>query len=582
MNGNNHQIEDKHKKYYIKLKDAFKAAQKGLDQNTKINACIVDVKLIQPLSNPVYLPKCAIVLQVQAKEKCNWLDEEVKLDFAAKAENKWIDTRTVTIPKEQLSFDGNDLKGILGFDLTFEEEEKNVTINYSGNSIAIQYIKYAALQLDTPNNAAKTKENFNPLYAKSEFREELKKAFPSAQFVINDESDWKSMLVPKSIKEDLENTAVIDLPQDLETLNKEELAELNKSIVGRKNQLSELNKMLKKTCQRYKSLEFNYEGEKAAIFDVDYHNNIEDASVAIEAIDGRVKVLEDLLKEVLDAHKKLQDAMMPTSPFVVAAKGLSKKLETFWVEVQEINARFDTYNNLTRTYADWKKELEDTTAQISSLTERSTVMWTDFSAIARTTQKETNKFEALLENYENLKNSISNFEKNEAFKDKKEGLEKAKDGFLEYEAGEDVFSKAEKKEFGLSDEEKKMLKDAGGSYSFEFTEPKLPLYDEKEGIELEDIRQGQVGDCYLLAALANLMGEDSHLIREMIEEKDDLYKVTLYQNGIPVEIEVDKKLMLLKTEETSFSGLQVPNKEIIGANPDDDIWVSIIEKLMSN
>ncbi len=97
-------------------------------------------------------------------------------------------------------------------------------------------------------------------------------------------------------------------------------------------------------------------------------------------------------------------------------------------------------------------------------------------------------------------------------------------------------------------------------------------------MELDDISQGQVGDCYLLAALANLTGEESHLIEEMIAEKEGKYIVTLYKSGIPVQIEIDKKLMVHKIKHKNNIGNTVIDEKYIANAPQDDIWASIIEK----
>jgi hypothetical protein len=537
------------------------------------------VKLIQPLTSPVYLPKCKVVLDVEVKEKCDWQNQEIKLTFATKIERKWTTTRTIVLSKEEWSFEGNDLKAVVTFELTFNDEEHNVTIDYGGSAVTVQYVKYAAMKLDSPSNATKTKENFNPLYAKPELREQIKAIFPKAIFLINPQTDWKSTLVSSSIKEDLESTVIVGLNQNLETLSKDELSALNGLIASRAKALTEANQIFKKTLQRYEGLEFNYDGEKSVIFDAAYHKNIEESRIAIHAIAERLKILKEVLTKVLDAQLELKRVTsMPPSPFVIASKEVSDKLKVFRVEVQEINARFDNYNDLSLSYEAWGKELNDTTLQLSALKENSIAMWTKLSAIEGLTDKETEKFEALQESYNNFQKTLSTSEKTKAFKEKKEGLEKAGDGFLEYKAREDRFSDAEKIEFGLTEEQKEDLEKAKGKAAFKFKKPDLSLYDKKDGIELEDIKQGQVGDCYLLSAIANLAENDSDLIQDMIEEKNNLYIVTFYQNGIPVKVEVDKKLMILKIEKINILGNKEITEEFIGTTPDDDIWVPIIEK----
>lgn len=111
-----------------------------------------------------------------------------------------------------------------------------------------------------------------------------------------------------------------------------------------------------------------------------------------------------------------------------------------------------------------------------------------------------------------------------------------------------------------------------------FKDPQKDLFD-ANGADLEDIKQGAVGDCYFLSALANLANEkDEHLLQEMIEEVGDKYIVTLHQNGIPVQIEVDKKLMYRQLQEGTELVGGGNDSDYIAAKPIGDSWVAIIEK----
>ncbi|WMX17290.1 C2 family cysteine protease [Aureispira sp. CCB-E] len=567
-------VSKKYHNYFVQLKPLFKTIQKRLKENDALEGCIIGAKLRHPLSDVLYMPKCQVVLEVEAKESCDWLSQEVDIEYANQERKT---TRKTTLKKEQFSFEGGNLQGKLTFELKFEQEEKFVTITYANNSFRIQKLEYTAIKLDTPSNAEKTKNNFSPLFAKEAFQKQLKEAFPSIKIIPNKEASWKTSFDPLSIQEDLANTVLVELPTELEELSMEDLGEKNVLISTRKFQLNTINLELKKALQRYEGLEFNYEGNnKTSIFDANYHKIIKETQVVIEHIDDRIQILENNLSLVQEAQISKKE--IKASPFLSLAHEVSNKLEYVWSEIIRIGERFSTYPDLMLSYDEWKIELENVRQEINSLTKVSQDSWNALDAIERQTDRERKKYAAIKENFDNLQQTISNLDKDTYYTDKKKGLENSDDGFLEYQQNEDEFSAKEQVTYGLSDDEKDKLKVIGGKATFEFKDPDLLLYDEQNGIELEDIKQGQVGDCYLLSALANLTEDESSLIKEMIEEKDGLYIVTLYQNGIPVQIEVDKKLMVLHREYPNLVGNIEKKDEYIGASPVNDIWVAILEK----
>lgn len=133
------------------------------------------------------------------------------------------------------------------------------------------------------------------------------------------------------------------------------------------------------------------------------------------------------------------------------------------------------------------------------------------------------------------------------------------DGKLEYREGENKVSEEEQKRFGDKNQAKVVFK-----------APQAPLFD--KGVQPEDVIQGGVGDCYLMAAMIMIAGEDTkHLIEEMIVEKGDLYIVTMYSNGMPVEVEVDKKTLWLEFYDGG-------GKADLGADTAKELWPAIVEK----
>jgi hypothetical protein len=67
-----------------------------------------------------------------------------------------------------------------------------------------------------------------------------------------------------------------------------------------------------------------------------------------------------------------------------------------------------------------------------------------------------------------------------------------------------------------------------------------PVSEAEEDLRADMIRQGQIGDCWLLAGLGAVVHTDSGLIRENLERNEDgSYTVTFYRDGTPVEITVE-------------------------------------------
>ncbi|WMX17415.1 C2 family cysteine protease [Aureispira sp. CCB-E] len=132
------------------------------------------------------------------------------------------------------------------------------------------------------------------------------------------------------------------------------------------------------------------------------------------------------------------------------------------------------------------------------------------------------------------------------------------DGTMEFAEGENIVSLDEKNKF----------KDKTIATTFDFEDTGKPVF--KDGPQKTDVKQGQVGDCYLMSALISLTKDNSDLLRSMIDDQGDKCVVTLHQGGVPIKVEVDKKLIIKKMPGYVDS---TP-----AAQYGDDIWVAIIEK----
>ena len=96
-----------------------------------------------------------------------------------------------------------------------------------------------------------------------------------------------------------------------------------------------------------------------------------------------------------------------------------------------------------------------------------------------------------------------------------------------------------------------------------------------DGPELEDIKQGKLGDCYLIAAMGAVAQRDPDIIRRMIRNNGDgTYTVTFHEldaNGHPirpVEVVVDGKLPTKDGKSPCFAS----------SSDKGELWPAIIER----
>jgi hypothetical protein len=94
-----------------------------------------------------------------------------------------------------------------------------------------------------------------------------------------------------------------------------------------------------------------------------------------------------------------------------------------------------------------------------------------------------------------------------------------------------------------------------------------PLF--MDGPEYNDVIQGQVGDCYFMAALSSLAQSDPGLIRQMIAPLGDgTYALRFYRGGQEVYLRVDAQLPTYLYTRQKYAQL----------TPDGELWVALAEK----
>lgn len=96
-----------------------------------------------------------------------------------------------------------------------------------------------------------------------------------------------------------------------------------------------------------------------------------------------------------------------------------------------------------------------------------------------------------------------------------------------------------------------------------------------DGAQYTDIRQGSVGDCYLVCALAEIALKTPDTIHNMfVVNGDGTYSVKFYRdNGTSVYVTVDSYLPTDSTGKLTYSG-----RGLSFNDPDAELWVALAEK----
>ncbi|HLL88154.1 MAG TPA: C2 family cysteine protease [Tepidisphaeraceae bacterium] len=89
------------------------------------------------------------------------------------------------------------------------------------------------------------------------------------------------------------------------------------------------------------------------------------------------------------------------------------------------------------------------------------------------------------------------------------------------------------------------------------------------GPSMDDVEQGQVGDCYFLSVLGAVAETNATRIREsVVELGDGTYAVQFFRDGVAQYVRVDADLPTFDGRTPAYAGL--------GA--DDSLWVAVMEK----
>src|SRR5262249_23114540 len=92
-------------------------------------------------------------------------------------------------------------------------------------------------------------------------------------------------------------------------------------------------------------------------------------------------------------------------------------------------------------------------------------------------------------------------------------------------------------------------------------------------IGYQDVMQGEVGDCYYLAALGSVALQNSDTIRNMfVDNGDHTWTVRFYRNGTPDYVTVDD---YLPTRNGRFI---YANMDLLASDSSNVLWVPLAEK----
>ncbi|CAA6825870.1 MAG: Unknown protein, partial [uncultured Aureispira sp.] len=570
--------------YFGQLKIVYQGLKVALKEQDTDTCSIKRVNLLRPVvitdsnNNQIrssFSPKVKIVLQIFTTQKdCVFVDETIDITYQKGGKKSILIQEVIDANQQAIFF------------LNFEKKENNIAfISVEGlQAPRITYTYQPSLKLDTSENVEKTKRAFDPKVMRKDFQEIITDLLPEAKMETVPNASWKKLLDFDSIYPIIENDQIDPLP-DLATLSDKELSSKNIELGAHIHPFAILLNKLQKTLQTFKSLTYNYQGsDHADLFDKEYETSIANTEALIIA-----------LKEKIDAYTLIRHAIGREENL----RKIPENVRTLYQQallvlnqqiplVATLTKRVHSYPSLDLEYAAWSTEVETTSKTAKESIQALKKALDPLNTAVEVLKAEgysnweykrwkAGAFRQLKKEYELVQFDANKLLESDGPLQNKIKVLAANDGYLEFldNKSENNFSDAEEKLF---------LKNIPASYQLRHETPldeageKLPPFE--DGAQTEDIEQGQVSDCYLLAAMANLAQPDTaHLLEEMIVEKEEkgkkIYVVTLYQEGIPVEVEVDGRFMTLTApDEENFKN---PKKHL-GAAPKEDIWVPIIEK----
>lgn len=554
-------------------------------KNAEDTCIITNVVLVKPSeksdTRSTPMKTFSALLDVETStDNCNLIQQDVKLIFS---DSKTIQTKLKNIVQNDNVFQATvdiDFNGHIN--LT-DGGTPNVKIQIG--SIAtnrIYYLPNSNIDLSSPNKAQKSVESFIWLSTHQyiDGKEAILAVCPKLTVTKNKYGDY---ILPAQFKKELpKNPHIINAEKrtlNLETMSIEDLDLLIKAY--------------KKTLVVVQDISGNFEYNASILNDLEhYYNGSKGSSIFNQAYKKKVKINELVLANIVSKRKilssyieHLEETLIKKSipkNLLDQAKDLLALIPKQETILEPLENQAEAYYNEKQTensFAEWKTAIETIKQTCQTTQTNWDLLWKPFDEGVKDFETKNPQL-STNSHYVSWKESTYNnvdiylesdggiyqiseidyyLKKFQAVIDKTGG-----DGKMEFVKGEDIISSAEEARFTAKPEGKKIK----NNFSFEKVEK--PLFDSTNGPEADDVKQGLVGDCYLLSALSSLTKDNQKAIKQMIIKKGNKYTVTLHENGIPVEVEVDEKLIVRKIANYKDS--------YPAAQPLDDIWVPIIEK----
>ncbi len=432
--------------------------------------------------------------------------------------------------------------------------------------------------IETPTEAKKAIDKFKgwshdqlTLYSKPE---QLQALLPDFKFETSTNGMPQANMA--NLITAIEQQATFSEPIDeaeLEGQEAKELLALKIALMTKKSSLENLLQDNSRYAEVLANLPQNYEGgQEQQVFGAAYQQIIAQNSQAKTTL---LQYTRRYSEEITLVEKARQDARVQEamSPALSAEKQRAEETAAaIDQQLQQLKEQSESLTSRDQDFEAWKNELRSIREAISQLQVQWTTTFQTLQAAVELFETEQPQPNGVYKDwkrygYRHLQQqseTIELYEKSilKNLKAPQETLDlTGGDGALEYKEGENKVDDTERARFGQD----------GRELSFKTPKATLNL----DNISPSDITQQGVGDCYLLACLATLAQSDTaDLIRNAIVEKAGYYEVTLYKNKVPVKVGVDKAMLHVNKE--FADGRYIDS--YLGADPEQGLWVAIIEK----
>ncbi|WP_052599636.1 C2 family cysteine protease [Aureispira sp. CCB-QB1] len=584
-----------------KYKSALANIKQVLSEGSKkhlLGCSVHSMKVLTPASGFSRFSTFEVQLALEMRSRCDLTTKSIQIVYK-KGKKETPSTKTIweEYKKETLTIKdvlwSDENNAVVTISVDFGTDDISVgsaTLALDDYFCKVQYILSTKIKLSTKEEAKKTVNNYKWLttnqYIKEEDEELLKTLCPNLATTENT-NQTKVYFDLSSLIEELNANPIFEAikEEDYTTLKPSILKDKRKTYQTNLDALVRIEEKQVSNTETLEGLETNYTGKeefKKDIFGEGYLKQIEQSKVLILLLREKSLLFRQAIQNInLELKKRcIPEEMLNTIAQLNTLKeeslnGLDRWIEKFesyereelvFEEIKVALGEVTKYN--TKVLGDWDQAFTNCTNLLESMLTNGTIDGDDIN-YKEWRREEYVPFKSFKKTIESKQEKILFFtDKYKRVIDKTGG-----DGVLEYEVDENKPSQSETVKFEKYDDSKLAYEDETGKDLF------------VDGASPEDVKQGELGDCYLMSALVSLAkGGSNKFLKEMIEDKGDICIVTLYQNGLPIKVEVDKKLLVRKkasksiTKSAGINDIVLYDYDHFLANHEDELWVAIIEK----